>query len=124
VILQEQLENIQNETKQLLEELDTVTIERRALDEKKSALDNELEAKLIRQRDTLLARLTDMGVDEKRHDLELSRNELAHMAEKIKEASTRLASELQCRLYTIVPPSILQASKRTCKSTRPKVNVC
>lgn len=87
---QRNVEKLQREIKEKRSSCETVTTEKTKLESVKSRLENQLQTNLLRKRDNLTAKIQDISVDEKRHNLESESTELQSVIARLNEIMHRL----------------------------------
>uniref|UniRef100_A0A183FJW7 Structural maintenance of chromosomes protein n=1 Tax=Heligmosomoides polygyrus TaxID=6339 RepID=A0A183FJW7_HELPZ len=70
--------------------------ERSALETTKQKLENQLTKNLLRKRDSLTAKISDIAVDEKRHNLQAESAELNSVIQRLNEIVRRIAELDEC----------------------------
>ncbi|WKX98062.1 hypothetical protein Q1695_013617 [Nippostrongylus brasiliensis] len=88
---QEECERLQREILEKKQQLDHVAKERSALETTKQRLENQLTKNLLRKRDSLTAKISDIAVDEKRHNLQAESAELNSVIQRLNEIVRRIA---------------------------------
>ncbi|KAL6735865.1 hypothetical protein Aduo_006270 [Ancylostoma duodenale] len=93
---QAECERLQREILEKKQKLDQVAKERSALETTKQRLENQLTTNLLRKRDSLTARISDIAVDEKRHNLQAESAELNSVIQRLNEIVRRIAELDEC----------------------------
>ncbi|KHJ84342.1 SMC protein Flexible Hinge domain protein, partial [Oesophagostomum dentatum] len=88
---QAECERLQREILERKQKLDQVSKERSALETTKQKLENQLTTNLLRKRDSLNAKISDIAVDEKRHNLQAESAELNSVIQRLNEIVRRIA---------------------------------
>ncbi|KAJ1353119.1 hypothetical protein KIN20_009681 [Parelaphostrongylus tenuis] len=89
-------ERLQMEIVEKKQKLDQVTKERRTLEATKQRLENQLTSNLLRKRDSLTAKISDIAVDEKRHNLQAESAELNSIIQRLNEIVRRIRELDEC----------------------------
>ncbi|KAE9415025.1 hypothetical protein Angca_008256 [Angiostrongylus cantonensis] len=89
-------ERLQREILEKKQRLDQVAKERSALETTKQRLENQLTTNLLRKRDSLTAKISDIAVDEKRHNLQAETAELNSIIQRLNEIVRRIAELDEC----------------------------
>ncbi|PIO56025.1 SMC protein Flexible Hinge domain protein, partial [Teladorsagia circumcincta] len=84
-------ERLQREILEKKQQLDQVAKERSVLETTKQRLENQLRTNLLRKRDSLTAKISDITVDEKRHNLQAESAELNSVIQRLNEIVRRIA---------------------------------
>ncbi|KAK6030871.1 RecF/RecN/SMC protein [Ostertagia ostertagi] len=84
-------ERLQREILEKKQQLDQVAKERSTLETTKQRLENQLRTNLLRKRDSLTAKISDITVDEKRHNLQAESAELNSVIQRLNEIVRRIA---------------------------------
>ncbi|KHJ84213.1 hypothetical protein OESDEN_16076, partial [Oesophagostomum dentatum] len=88
---QAECERLQREILERKQKLDQVSKERSVLETTKQKLENQLTTNLLRKRDSLNAKISDIAVDEKRHNLQAESAELNSVIQRLNEIVRRIA---------------------------------
>ncbi|XGW08248.1 hypothetical protein V3C99_010949 [Haemonchus contortus] len=84
-------ERLQREILEKKQQLDQVAKQRSTLETTKQRLENQLRTNLLRKRDSLTAKISDIAVDEKRHNLQAESAELNSVIQRLNEIVRRIA---------------------------------
>ncbi|KAK5976353.1 putative septum site-determining protein MinC [Trichostrongylus colubriformis] len=88
---QQECERLQREILEKKQKLDQIAKERSTLETTKQRLENQLRTNLLRKRDSLTAKISDIAVDEKRHNLQAESAELNSVIQRLNEIVRRIA---------------------------------